>query len=45
MPTQHSQLTYQDGALAHQIQEEVYAPPSDPEDDEFDLDELLEAEA
>ena len=32
-------------ALAHQIQEEVYAPPSEDEDDEFDLSELLESEA
>lgn len=28
-------------AISHQIQEEVYAPPTEFDDDEFDLDELL----
>jgi hypothetical protein len=31
-------------ALGHQIQEEIYAPPSE-DDEEWDLSELLEAEA
>jgi hypothetical protein len=32
-------------ALVYQVKEECYAPPTEGDDDEFDLSELLEAEA